>query len=659
METFALTGASISLLRKRGEEVSRRRLSFLRLVAALLTSAASSRSAAAEIPLIRVEQNVRVSSGNPERLHHEVGMAASPTDPRRLLACAMIFDGRDASRHTIVYASSDAGQSWAPTLEVKLTRFVGDPDVGFAPDGSAYFSTLPLHYESDADHETLVYRSADGGRTWSEPVHLPFIDREYLAVDRTTGPHRGRVYLHGNAVADPTVDGDERVVFTLFRSDDGGQTFGPPRKLLPDGDKMSLGTGNGAVLSDGTYVAPFFELNDRKNLAHVEKDRPSGSVKVVRSEDGGDHFAKGIVVSEWTMCRGWTPGMPYLAVDATTGPFKDRLYLVWTDRRSGRCEILFSFSSDKGKAWSKAATISDDRSPAERDRGRDHMIPAVAVNRAGVVGVSWYDRRESFDNVGGWRARFAASLDGGETFTPSVRVSEALSTSHRGQALPMMAHSTGGGHRRPKARGGNIRMEIGPQWIDYLAAADTGGIAADGDGVFHPLWVDDRTGVPQLWSAAVRVEGSAFVNGAPELASLSDVTQQVTLDFDNTAYDPKTGVVTLDLTITNTSKDEISAPLELRVLELDSGSAVPEILDASNRMTGAGAVWDFTAEVPGGRLPPGASTKPKRVRLRLKELAAFKVDRLERLGSLISIEAKVLGKAGKGTGNEQAKDGPR
>ena len=80
METFALTGASISLLRKREEKVSRRRLSFLRLVAALLASAASSSSAAGEIPLIRVERNVRVSSGNPERLHHEVGMAASPTD---------------------------------------------------------------------------------------------------------------------------------------------------------------------------------------------------------------------------------------------------------------------------------------------------------------------------------------------------------------------------------------------------------------------------------------------------------------------------------------------------------------------------------------------------------------------------------------------------
>ena len=48
METFALTGASISLLQKRGEKVSRRRLSFLRLVAALLASAASSSSAAGE-----------------------------------------------------------------------------------------------------------------------------------------------------------------------------------------------------------------------------------------------------------------------------------------------------------------------------------------------------------------------------------------------------------------------------------------------------------------------------------------------------------------------------------------------------------------------------------------------------------------------------------
>jgi hypothetical protein len=628
-----------------------------RLLPAFLASAAAVAPLTAQPASIRVGPNVHVSAGNPARVHHELCMAASPTEPRRLLACAMIFDSKDASRHTIVYASSDAGGSWTPTLEVKVTRFVGDPDVAFGPDGTAYFATLPLHYESDADHEMLVYRSPDGGKTWSEPVHLPFIDREYLAVDRTNGRRRGLVYLHGNAVADPTVDGDERLVFTLFRSNDGAKTFGAPKKLLPDGDKMAFGTGNGTVLSDGTYVAPFFEWNDRKNLDPPDKRKPWGSVKLVRSEDGGERFDKAVVVSEWTPCSGWTPGMPYLAADATSGPFRDRLYVVWPDRRSGRCEIYFSSSADKGKTWSKAVTVSDDRSPGERERGRDHSIPAVAVNRAGVVGVSWYDRRESADNVGGWRARFAASLDGGETFSPSVRVSEALSTSHAGQTLPIMAHSTGGGHNRPKGRGGNIRFELGPQWIDYLAAADTGGMAADGEGVFHPVWVDDRTGVPQIWTAAVGVAGEAALNGSAELAALADVTQRISVQFDETAYDVKSAVASLDVTLKNTSKEELRAPLKLRVLQIDSSSAVPEILDSENRVGGAGALWDFTPNLPGGRLAPGETTKPKRLRFRLKELAPFKLDRMERLGSLLSVETKALagGPPPAASGKEEAR----
>ena len=51
-------------------------------------------------------------------------------------------------------------------------------------------------------------------------------------------------------------------------------------------------------------------------------------------------------------------------------------------------------------------------------------MATVAVNRDGVVGVLWYDRREANDNLA-YHARFAASFDGGLTFSPSVRVSAA------------------------------------------------------------------------------------------------------------------------------------------------------------------------------------------------------------------------------------------
>jgi hypothetical protein len=597
----------------------------------------------AQPAMIQVAPNVQVSAANGKRLHHELVVSASPTDANALLACAMIFDARDASRHVIAYGSFDGGKSWARTLEVDRTTFVGDPDCTFGLDGTAYLSALPLHYESAAEHEMLVYRSADSGRTWSAPVVLPFIDREYLAVDRTSGPRRGYLYLHGNAVRDPTVDGDERIVFTFFRSTDGGLTFSSPKKLIPDGEHMAFGTGNGVVLSDGTYVASFYEWYDRKNLSNKDFTKADGALKLVRSTDGGDHFSKAVVASEWHGCIGWTPGLPVLAVDTSGGPFRDRLYLTWPDRRSDRCEVLFSYSSDKGESWSKPHVVNDDQSPSDRERRRDHMLPSVAVNRSGVVGVAWSDRRESTDNLSGWRLRFSASLDGGETFTPSVRVSEQVQKDPAGGYMPIMAYSEGGGHHRPRARGGTITMQIGPQWIDFLTAADTTGMAATADGRFHPVWVDNRTGIPQVWTAAVGVDGEAAVNGSPELAALTDVTQSVAVEFANTDYDPAQRVVALDAALTNTSDKPILGPIKVRVISLRSGSAVPEVLDVENRLGGAGAVWDFSSGLKQGRLAAGETSRPRRLRFRLNELAPFKLDANLRLDNLISVGAKVLG----------------
>ena len=352
-------------------------------------------------------------------------------------------------------------------------------------------------------------------------------------------------------------------------------------------------------------------------------------------------------VADWHGCQGWTPGLPVLAADASGGPFQDRLYLTWPDQRTGRCEILLSSSSDKGKTWSPPRTVNDDQSPAQRLLGRHHMLPAVAVNKAGIVGVAWSDRRDAAQDTRQWTARFAASFDGGVTFSPNVALSPDGSAAPTSGYMPIMAHASGGGHRRPRARGGNIQLDIGPQWIDYLTPADTAGIAAGSDGTFHTIWVDHRTGIPQVWTSAVRVDGKGQLHGSAELAALADVTQSITVDFANTEYDPATRTVALDVSLTNTSKVPIAAPLKLRVVWLTSSSAVAEILDAEGGATRAGAVWDFTGQLSNGRLAPGATSKPKRLRFRLDELGDFRLDPRGGFGSLLSIEAQAFGKEAK------------
>src|SRR5438309_652707 len=106
---------------------------------------------------------------------------------------------------------------------------------------------------------------------------------------------------------------------------------------------------------------------------------------------------------------------------------------------------MSSYSTNKGKTWSAAKVVSDDQ-PAAGGRGPDDFMATPAVNRDGVVGMLWYDRRDNPDNVG-YYARFSASLDGGETWLPSVRVSESANTNlPDGNQKSIGAFSSSGGH---------------------------------------------------------------------------------------------------------------------------------------------------------------------------------------------------------------------
>jgi len=103
-------------------------------------------------------------------------------------------------------------------------------------------------------------------------------------------------------------------------------------------------------------------------------------------------------------------------------------------------------------------------------------MPEVAVNKDGVDAVSWYYRRGLPDVKGdrhpqygnGCNTRICLSLDGGDTWQPSVQVNE----------------------KPIQARVHDLR--------------DHAGLTADITGTFHHTWIDDRTGVRQVWTATVR-----------------------------------------------------------------------------------------------------------------------------------------------------------
>ncbi len=593
---------------------------------------------------ITVGPNVRISAANSDRAHWETRVAADPEHAGSLLACSFLHSSQNNNFHTVVYRSDDGGTSWQTSLESEDADYIGDPDCIFGPDGMAFFATLPLHYEADMPHETRVYRSMDRGQHWQKPVSLPFFDREYLAIDRTAGPRRGQIYMQGNRFR-KTVDGDERLVFSLFRSTDQGASFKEPVELLSDGEHMPFGNGSSEVLSDGTYVAIFPEWDDRKKIGEMHSTPQSvGNIKVVRSTDGGEKFDKADVVSPWYECLyAMTIGIPMLAADHSNGPFKDRLYAVWGDAKSGRCDIRSSYSSDKGKTWSPSIVINDDPDPADPKHSSNQSMPVLAVNKNGAVGVAWYDRRETRDDVG-WYVRFSASLDGGETFLPSVRVSSAPEVHKRDAALPIWVYAEGGGGFPIRRRDSKIMINVSTDQGE-AAGGDTAGMAADADGNFHPVWVDNRTGVLQLWTSSIAVSGTAAVNGSVDLSAMDNVTRDVMLRVTNTKYDQKNGLISFDALLMNTSEEAIHVPVKMRVVSLRAGTGTINIAHADNDGTGAGSIWDFSSSIAEGVLKPGQKTGSKRFEFHISDIDPF------RLGAqgfidpyLINADCIVLGK---------------
>ena len=562
---------------------------------------------------ITVGTNMQVSAQRADQQHYEVQIAADPENSKHLLACSM-RRANEPWHSVVVYASFDGGTTWNETLHIS-EGYVSDPSCIYGPNGVAYVATLSTERGTEPDR-LPVFKSTNAGKTWAKTVELPFMDREYLTVDNTAGKNRGQIYLNGSgAIPLAESKGEHISAVDLWRSTDKGMTFNGPTKLrVSENNHIFEAMGNGVVLSDGTFVSITGDL-DETQYDQSKPYKPIGHIVAVSSNDGGQTFSPAVKISDWYPDRGHkrTCGqIPVLAIDGTTGPYKDRLYAVWADLRTERSSVIISHSSDKGKTWSPPVGVSDDILSDYLPNASDDFMPTVAVNSSGIVGVMWYDRRDSPDNLGYW-PRFAASLDGGVTFLPSVKVSEAPSSFKQTNLLVLSSLGNSIGAN------GKLSFWVGADWMQ-ASGGDTSGLAASPDGIFHPLWVDNRTGVSQVWTASVKVATPAIQNLPKELRNLNNVTDGVKLYLGRAVYNRAKHMVTVEASLENTSNTQLRGIVKVQLLSLSSRLGKAHVVNADNNVNQAGAVWDLTRQLENGVLSAGERSRPKRLEFYLTEM---------------------------------------
>jgi hypothetical protein len=548
--------------------------------------------------------------------HVEMTLAADPRDPKVLLGASMILPTLrpySEARTGSLYSSRNGGHTWAP-LRLPRNGSMADPQVAFGVDGTAFHVGTWVETPGGGNKNLLVFRSADGGRTWSDLVDLGApADHEVVAVDHTQGAYRGRFYIASFSKHTKSDFAAGRGEIVVYRSMDDGRTFAPPVVAMKARAYMSVIAYSSHVLSDGTLVVGVLESLWRPGGNARTGSYPNARFVMVASSDGGATFGAPRTVHDFGETD-WADFVKVrtqfaVAADVSKGRFRDRMYSVWRDPRDPRSRLICARSDAGGRTWTEPIEIAAGRGVGSQ------FQPVAAVNGQGVLGVSWLESSEP--ETGRYDVYFTASLDGGRTFLAPERVNSRPSVG-RGlgnQRLMSFLPVQGSGK--------GITARFSPAHAAFPTGGDYTGMVADAEGVFHPFWPDSRNGVFQIFTSRIRVRQDDDRQETEQPRDAVSLNEQVTLVFDPVQQGPEKGGVVFPMRLQNTSRQRIYGPLRVEVRKVLPENAIQ---NATNGKPGVGAVFDFTPALRDvGYLDPDGVTEAVDVRLLIGDRHAGEV----------------------------------
>ncbi len=429
-------------------------------------------------------------------------MAADSLSGNLYLTYTRFFGGTDS---IIFIRSTDGGATWGP----QLTMNAGSPYAlvqgsrpVVGPDGEVYVVWKQIGLSDPNGQDTLLIRkSTDFGASFGPAVQAtrlydnfgtgaPGFNREQgitlpsIAVDRSSGPRRGRVYVAWNEAVDfwdsvPLSTQGEPVLPEVENNDSTltAQSFEPGVAIQGHFTPGSAGSNRPvdfdyykfAAVQGQTYVFFCDSINVRYTMRIIAPDAVS------RLAFSGDRVnaqpAPGLIV--WTCPRTDTYYLRLVNyIDGELGGF----YQVRTGfdeaggpfQRARDHRDAFVTSSADGITWGVPVRVNDD------DPWYDDWLPEVAAGPDGSVYAEWYDFRDSPLATAGAESQtyVARSFDGGGTWQQLGPVSEAFT--------PWSF----------------VNADLIPNQGDYLS------LNASPTGVFA-TWTDGRLGTSDIWTALV------------------------------------------------------------------------------------------------------------------------------------------------------------
>lgn len=412
----------------------------------------------------------------------EVFITVHPTNPNILFASAntIVFQPFFVSEG--IYVTTNGGNTWfgSDTCNGPNISFhQGDPGVAIDKNGTFILSRLGRQ----PFYGIYSHYSTDNGLNWSAQNKITsdgesLYERATLATDNNPSSiYYGRTYATWVKLSG-TFPVELSFTDNIFQAWNPSQTVNSftQRSAGPD---IEVGN-NGEIFICYALVTSTSPFNET-------------AVSFAYSDDGGNSWVvrnnaipiNGIngVLAQKSNIR--VNGLPRIAVDKSNTNSRGTIYIVTTQINlypaGSDPDIILYKSTDNGQTWSSGIRVNQDA----LNNGKTQYFPAIDVDKYGGVNIIYYDDRATTNDSAS--VFLSRSTDGGINWI-DYKISD-----HNFKPLPI----------------GGLGQGYQGDNIDLISV----------DNKLFPVWMDNSTGIYQIWSAPVSFNPNSVDDDKNDLSS--------------------------------------------------------------------------------------------------------------------------------------------
>ena len=396
----------------------------------------------------------------PARGYEGAYVAADPGDPDHVV----ITDANMLATRCGFHTTFNRGEAWTDGFFDLPPGFTGcrlnGGSGGHVPSGSVamgsgakVYGVFGSAHADDINRESvLVATSNDGGATFG-PAKVairptgPGIGLARPLMTVVPGNNGPDVILLSAWTCRPAGPMEAPCVEALFaRSDDGGLTYTAP--VVVNAPPAGQNPSQPAMDREGVVYMTF-----------QRQFRDTVELFLAKSADGGKTFTESLLDRQVGL--GFQYDAAKLVADSRTGA----LYTAWTDQRTGRYQIFFRKSLDKGMTWGERSVLV----APNNDATGSSRTPSLSVAPNGRIDIVYYHTgpapdRQAFDEV-----YWNYSNDGGDNFI-ARQVNETPIDRNKGYSGPISSLRQLGNHYPPGVSSTDSAAYI--VWSDTRDATD-------------------------------------------------------------------------------------------------------------------------------------------------------------------------------------------